>query len=161
MSSWKSGILHFDGLLLFKSCTVSAKKCQKSYLSWHWRVWQSLKKNWHVVSNMTKGIWWLPSNHSKVWKLLFVQSIKVWAKKKKKEKYRGVIFYDTEQWCKIWIILDLVVSKLAWGIWWTFTKSHKNLKICTLMGSFCQKRNNSDRKFQKNLCHNTERWCKI
>ena len=33
MSSRKSKILHFDGLLLSKSCTVSAKKVRKSYLS--------------------------------------------------------------------------------------------------------------------------------
>ena len=67
------------------------------------------------------------------------------------KKYRGVIFHDTEQWCKIWINLDLVVSKLAWGIGWTFIKAHKSLKICTLMGSFCPKSNNSARKFQRNF----------
>ena len=32
------------------------------------------------------------------------------------KKYRGVIFHDTEQWCKIWRNPDLVVSKMAWGI---------------------------------------------
>ena len=31
MSSGKSEILHFDRLLLSKSCTVSAKKVQKSF----------------------------------------------------------------------------------------------------------------------------------
>ena len=66
------------------------------------------------------------------------------------KKYRGVIFHDTEQWCKIWINLDLVVSKLAWGIGWTFIKALKNLKICTLMDSFCVKRNVLARKFQRN-----------
>ena len=67
------------------------------------------------------------------------------------KKYKGVMFHDTEQWCKIWINLDLVVSKLAWGIGWTFIKAHKSLKICTLMGSFCPKHNNSARKFQRNF----------
>ena len=66
------------------------------------------------------------------------------------KKYRGVIFHDTEQWCKIWINLDLVVSKLAWGIGWTFIKALKNLKICTLMGSFCLKPNVSVWKSQRN-----------
>ena len=33
MSSGKSEILHFDGLLLSKSCTVSAKKVQKSFMT--------------------------------------------------------------------------------------------------------------------------------
>ena len=80
VSSRKSDILHFDGLLLSKSCTVSAKKVQKSYLSWHWRVMQSLKKNWLVVSNMTWGIWWIFTQPLKSPKIslrwaIFVQSI--------------------------------------------------------------------------------------
>ena len=45
MSSQKSELLHFDGLLLAKLCIVSVKKAQKSYLSWYWRVMQNLKKN--------------------------------------------------------------------------------------------------------------------
>ena len=64
-------------------------------------------------------------------------------------KYRRVICYDTEEWCKDWINLDLVVSKLAWEIGWTFIKALKNLKICTLMGFFCPKRNVSASKFQR------------
>ena len=55
----------------------------------------------------------------------------------------GPICSNTEQWCKIWINLDLVVSKLAWGIGWTFIKALKNLEICTLMGSFFPRRNAS------------------
>ena len=34
-----------------------ARKVQTSYLSWHWRVMQNLKKNWVVVWKMTWGIW--------------------------------------------------------------------------------------------------------
>ena len=45
------------------------------------------------------------------------------------KKYRGVIFHDTEQWCKIWINPDLVVSKMAWGIGWTFIRALKVWKI--------------------------------
>ena len=78
VSSPKYEILHFDGLLLSK-CTVSAKKVQKSYLSWHWTVIQSLKKD------------------------------------------------------------SLFVWKMSWAIWWIFTWAVKNLKICALMGYFCQK----------------------
>ena len=44
-SSQKSGNLHFDGLLLSKACRDSDEKLQKSYVSWHWIVMQSLKKN--------------------------------------------------------------------------------------------------------------------
>ena len=32
------------------------------------------------------------------------------------KKYRGGILRDTEQWYKIWINLDFVVSQLLWGI---------------------------------------------
>ena len=53
MSSRKSEILHSDGFLFPKSYKISDKNVQKSYLSWHLRVMQSLKKNWLVVSNMT------------------------------------------------------------------------------------------------------------
>ena len=45
-------ILHFDGLLLRKAYKVLDEKILKSYVSWHWRVMQSLKKDswfqkWH------------------------------------------------------------------------------------------------------------------
>ena len=78
------------------------------------------------------------------------------------KKYRGVIFHDTEQWCKIWINPDLVVSKMARGIGWTFIRALKSLKNCTKMGSFCpnyimfQLEN-----FRGIMCYNTEGWCKI
>ena len=73
------------------------------------------------------------------------------------KKYGGVIFHDTEQWCKVWIKPDLVVSKTAWGIGWTFITALKNLKNCTLMGSFCPK----DimfllENFRGIMCHDTE-----
>ena len=44
------------------------------------------------------------------------------------QKYRGNIFHNTEQRCKIWINLDLAVSKMLWGIWWTFIRALKSLK---------------------------------
>ena len=52
-------------------------------------------------------------------------------------KYRGVIFHDIEQWYKIWINPDIVVSKMAWGIGWAFIRALKYLKNCTLTRSFC------------------------
>ena len=59
VSSRKSELLHFDQFLLSKSYKFSPTNIQKSYLSWHWRVMQSSKKTWLVVSNMTWGIWWI------------------------------------------------------------------------------------------------------
>ena len=49
--------LHFDWSFLCKVYKVSPKKVKMSYISWHWRVMQNLKKNWLVVWKMTWGIW--------------------------------------------------------------------------------------------------------
>ena len=49
--------LHFDWSLLCKVYNVWPKKVQRSYLSWHWRVMQNLKKNWLVAWKITWGIW--------------------------------------------------------------------------------------------------------
>ena len=56
-SSGKS--LHFDVLLLSIAYKVWAKKAQKSYLSWHWRVIQTLNKNSFFIWKMTWEIWWI------------------------------------------------------------------------------------------------------
>ena len=44
-SSRKSENLHFDQILLSKAYKDLNEKVQKSYISWCWRVMQSLKKN--------------------------------------------------------------------------------------------------------------------
>ena len=50
--------LHFDRILLSKAYKDLDEKIQKKHVLWHWRVMQSLKKNWLLVRNMTWGIWW-------------------------------------------------------------------------------------------------------
>ena len=100
---------------------------------------QSLKKNWLLVSNMTRGIYWiftqpLKSPKISLWWAILVQGIEVWAK-----KYRGVIFHDTVHRCEIWINTDLAVSKMAWGIGWIFIRAPKILKKYTPIRSFCPK----------------------
>ena len=50
--------LYFDGLLQSKAFKVLGEKANKSYVSWHWRVMQSLKKNWLLVPKMTWRTWW-------------------------------------------------------------------------------------------------------
>ena len=47
----------FNGLLLTRVYNVWAKKVQRSYFWWLWRLMQSLKKNWLVLSIMAWGIW--------------------------------------------------------------------------------------------------------
>ena len=69
-SSGKSENLHFDVLLLSIAYTVSIKMAQKSYLSWHWRVIQMFKKNWHFVWKITWGIWWILTRA--------VESLQIW-----------------------------------------------------------------------------------
>ena len=49
---WALDILknfHFDWLLLCKVYNVWTKQVQRSFLSWHWKMMQNLKKNWLVV----------------------------------------------------------------------------------------------------------------
>ena len=58
-SSWKSKNLHFDWILLSKVYKYLDKKVRKSYVSWHWRVMQILKKIWLLVPKMTQGIRWI------------------------------------------------------------------------------------------------------
>ena len=77
------------------------------------------------------------------------------------EKYRWVIFHKNEQWRKIWINPDLVVSKVAGGFGWTFIGALKSLKNCILMGSFCPKHVFQLENFIGIICHDTEGWCKI
>ena len=40
---------HFNVLFLKKVYNVSAKKVQRSYVWWHWRLMQILKENWLVL----------------------------------------------------------------------------------------------------------------
>ena len=49
--------LRFNWLLVNKLYNFWAKKVQKSYLSWHWRVIQNLKNNLLVIWKMIWGIW--------------------------------------------------------------------------------------------------------
>ena len=48
-SSGKSENLQFDGLYFSKAYKDKDEKVQKSYVSWHWQVTGSLKKNWLLV----------------------------------------------------------------------------------------------------------------
>ena len=146
LSSRNSEILHLGELLLWKSYKVLAKKVQKSYLSLHWKVMQSLKKNWLVVVNLTWVVWWIFTQPFKFHFTNFVQSI--WDLSQK--KYREAIFHDTEQWCKIWMNPDLVVSKMAWVIQWIESKSEK----LYIDGLFLK-------NFRGIMCHDIEGWCKI
>ena len=151
-SSQKSEILHFDGLLCpnhvrfqLKSTEDTEKWCKVLRQPDFWfQIWH---KEFDAFS----------PNHSKIWKFHFNGHITFELK-----KYRGVIFHDTEQWCKIWINPDLMASEMVWRNGWTFIRALKSLKNCILMGSFCLKHIMFQlENFRGIMCHNTEGWYKI
>ena len=129
-SRQKSENLHFDWILLSKACKDLDEKIQKSYVSWHWRVMQSLKKklalgskkdtrnlvNFHPTTQMSRNFSSMGHFCPKYLRFELKQ-------------YRGVVFHDTEQWCTICINLDHVVSKMTWRIGWTFIRALKVLKV--------------------------------
>ena len=81
-------------------------------MSWHWRVMQSLKKNWLLVPKMTWGIWWIlmqAVTSLKICSLMcyFCRKYIMFEPK----DYRGVMCHNTEEWCKIWRGTDLYFEK--------------------------------------------------
>ena len=140
VSSRKSEVLQFDGLLLSKSYKVSVKKVQKSYISWHWKVMQSLKKKLFCgfKYDLRNLVIFHPSTQESGNFTLRGYFCPMCIRFDLK-RCRGVIFHDTEEWCTVWINPDLVVSKISWEIGWTFIRVLKSQKNCTLMGLFCRK----------------------
>ena len=55
--NFDSSIQKSQKFALAQVYNIWPKKVQRSYLSWHWRVMQNLKKNWLVVWKITWGIW--------------------------------------------------------------------------------------------------------
>ena len=72
-SSGKFESLYFDVILLSIAYKISAKKVQKSYLSWHRKVIQTLKKNsLSCLKNDMRNLinLSLSSEKSKIWILM-------------------------------------------------------------------------------------------
>ena len=103
--------LYFDRLLLLKIYKTSAKNVQRNYVSRYWRVMQNLKKNGFVVSKWQEFIeFW--SKHSKVYKICTaIGPFRAKYITFDQKKYRGVIFNDTEESCKVWRKNDLWFGK--------------------------------------------------
>ena len=131
--------LYFDRLFLLKVYQISAKKVQRSYVSWTWRVMQNLMKSWLVVSKMTR-IWWILTRALKSltnlhfdWFLL-CKVFNVWPKKVQRS-YLSWHWRVMQNLKKNW----LVVWKMTWGIWQIFIRTLESVKIGTFMRSFCPK----------------------
>ena len=102
---------NFDKTHLSKVENVWASNLPWSYVSWQWRMIQKLKRNWLVVLKLTWTSQNLTRALEKSKKIFLIGSL--WPKYIlfELEKYRGVIFHDTEQWCKIWRKTDLLPGK--------------------------------------------------
>ena len=133
-SSRKSENLHSDGFLLSKADKVSDEKLQKSYVSWHWRVMQSLMKNWLLVLKMTWIICWILmrtvtnlKNFDKNFCRKYIMT--------EPKKGRRIMCHNTEKWCKIWGGTDLCFEKWIeeFGEFWWNTRKFQNLHFNGLL----------------------------
>ena len=114
---------------------------------------QNLKRNWLSISKLTWEIWWILTQaleHSNIFTLM----CSFWAKYILFElkRYRGVIFHETEEWCKIWRKTDLWFEK--WHEKFDkFSPEHsKVLKLGLWWDSFVQSRKCISLKFTEELC---------
>ena len=102
---------------------------------------QNLKENWFVVYKWREfGELW--PKHSKLskfplWLVPLCKVYNVWPKKITEKLSFVTLFHLSfiRKLKKDW----LVIWKMTWGIWQTFTRALESLKIGTLMGSFYQK----------------------
>ena len=94
---------HFNVLLLRKVYIVWAKKPQRSYLSWQWRMGQNLKRNLLVISKLTWEIWWILTWALESLEKSFILIGSFWAKYIFFElnTYRVIIFHEAEEGYKI------------------------------------------------------------
>ena len=110
-SSWKSKNWHFDWIRLSKAYKYLDEKVQKSYVSWHWKVMQSLKKNWLLVPKITWGIWWVLMQALASMKICTLMcyflsiAYKVSAKNSREE-----LSQDTKKWSKLWKKTDFLIK---------------------------------------------------
>ena len=125
--------LYFDRLFLLKVYKISAKKVQRSYVSWHWRMIQNLKKN------QFGEFWFKHSKDSKIYTSIGPFCAKYITFDLR--KYKGVIFHDTEESSKIWKKKKrFMVWKMTWGIWQIFTRTLESVTIDISWDPFVQSR---------------------
>ena len=129
--------LHFDWSRSCKVYNVWPKKVQRNYLSWHWKVMQSFKKNWLVIWKMTWRIWQIFTRtleSVKIGTLMEFLSLK--EKMYELKIYEEVMCGCTGEWCKIWRGIDLLFQNWYEEFDEFWPECSKVLKICILMGTF-------------------------
>ena len=153
--SWRVGSLKFCplmGLFCPNHIKFQLKKVPSSYLSWHRRVNAKFKEK------LTCGFKYNMSNlvnfHPTIKKpenFFLMGSFYLKYTRFELQKYREVIFHGTEQWCKIWINPDFVISKNDMKNWVKFHWSSQKSEKLYIYGLFLYKAYNvSARKFHRN-----------
>ena len=98
---------------------------------------QNLKKNWLVVWKMTWGVWQsfnraLGSHKTGTLKGSFHPKYKMYDLK----ILREVMCHDNEEWCKLWMGIDLSVQNWPEKFHKFWSKHLKISKMCTLISWF-------------------------
>ena len=102
--------LYCDKFLFLKVYKISAKRAQRKYVSWHWRVKQNLKKKPRLIVSKMRRNWWILIRAFKrtctligPFRAKYITfDLKI---------YRRVIFQNKEESCKIWRKTYLWVGK--------------------------------------------------
>ena len=120
-------------------------------------------ENWSVVSKTTRILWIL------TWALKILKISTLTGSFCAKyitfdpKKYRGVMFHDTAEWCKIWKLTCSLENDMRSFGKFDFGKWHdmvlESLKIGSLMGSFYPKEKMYE--LWGVMCHDNKEWCKI
>ena len=137
-------------------------RIEKSYVSWHWRVMQSLKKNWLLVPKMTWGIWWIlkwavASLKICTFMYYFCRKYIMLEPKSTEELCVITLTNDAKFEKKLTCTLKKRMRNLA-----NFDPAVKSLTICTLMGSFWPKNIMFElKKYEEVMCNYNEDRCKL
>ena len=128
--------MHVDRLRLSKAYKVLDEKVEKSYISWHWRMTQSLMNCWLLVPKMTWRISWISTRAVVSLKICTLMCYFCWKYIKfESNKYRGVLCNTTEELCEIWKKTDLCLQKWheKFGGFWPSTRESQNLHFHVLL----------------------------
>ena len=140
-------------MLLTKVYNISAWKVQRSYVWWHSRLIQSLKKNWLVLPRTTWGIWqiFIRAFESLTNGTLMASIFLSW-------KCMSLIKFKRKV-CVMAMKNDPKIEEEFDGFW---PEHLKISKICTLMGCFWPKYIMFEfRKHKWVMFDGTEYWCKV
>ena len=144
--------LYIHLLLLRKVFNVWPKKAKISYLWWHSRLMQNLKKNWLMAWKMTWGIWQIFTRAFENLKIgILMESFNPKYNKYELKIHRGLMCHENEEWCKI--------PSRIWGFLIRALESLRNFhfNVVLLTKAYIA----WAKKVQRSNLHETEQVCKI